>query len=446
MYLGFLLFYGIYQGFRVKSAGDFAVTDKKHGLFVVFSSLSAAFIGGGFSTGNATETFSSGVGNIVGLWGFSLGQIVVGVLMVRCGRLPEKAASPGEILFSVYGKAGQVTAGICSVLLCAGILGAQIAAIGTIFLELFNVPYNMGVLIGFSVVIIYSAAGGMNAIITAEILEFLLLMVGMPLLAFAAVKFSGGFEAVKTAVPPEYFNPINDRSALSLISLFLTMAIGEALTPTYLQRMLVGKERKIMGRATILSGVISIPFFVVTGIVGLAAYAVFPELERTLAMPHMVFTVLPIGIKGLVMTAMLAIVMSSADGLLSSAAIGAVSDIIAPLMKKQASSKSRLKMMRMSTVLIGIVGMAYALLSNDVFGILLFSYFAWAPVMLVPTVAAVFGFRSGKRAFAASAICGAAVALLWGMFIEPKTGVSGTLVGTLASFAVFITVGSMRRS
>lgn len=435
IFLGFLLFYGIYQGFRVKNSSDFATGGGGRGLFVVFASLSAAFIGGGFSTGNAARCYESGVANIVGLFGFSAAQMLIGTFVIRRARLPENAQSPGEIAGAYYGRGARVTSGVCAALLAIGLIGAQVAAIGSIFSALLGVSYTAGVLIGFSIVMVYATAGGMSAIITAEVVEFCLLAVGIPVLAFFSIKHAGGLETMLSSLPDGFLDPTSG-GAMPLVALFFTMFIGEALSPTYLQRMLTGRDRRTMARATTLSGLLSIPIFCLTGVVGLAAAVSLGNIEPPQAMPSMVLAALPVGLKGVVITSMLAIVMSSADGLLSSASIAIANDIISPLKRKPMKPKPLLRAMRLSSLAVGALGMALALGTSDVFSLLVLAYAAWAPVMLVPLTAAMLGVKAGASTFFASAIFGAATAVAFGVMVGGDYG--GALAGTAVSLLAFV--------
>lgn len=153
IYLGVLLFNGIRQSYKIKNIKDYSVSTRKYGLFVVFASMSASFIGGGFCSGNAAEVYRQGIGNIVAMFGFSVGQILIGRQIVAKSRLPAGALSPGTIMRQSYGMAGQVTTGICSTMLSIGLLGAQIATIGAMFNVLLHVPFVAGVLIGFAVIL-----------------------------------------------------------------------------------------------------------------------------------------------------------------------------------------------------------------------------------------------------------------------------------------------------
>ena len=61
----------------MKSLQDFSVSHRSYTSFVIFATLSASFIGGGFSIGNAEKVYRLGIANIVVLWGFSLKEILV---------------------------------------------------------------------------------------------------------------------------------------------------------------------------------------------------------------------------------------------------------------------------------------------------------------------------------------------------------------------------------
>lgn len=438
LYLGVLLFNGLYQGQKIKSLKDFSVSTRRYGLFVLYASLSASFIGGGFSAGNAAEVFRRGIGNTVALFGFSVGQVLIGRLIIARASFPAGATSPGMIMRSSYGRLGQITTGACSALLNIGLLGAQIAAIGALFNVLLHVPYIAGVLIGFAVILVYSTAGGLKAIIVAEVIEFLLLAVCLPILLVFSVSYAGGAKGVLDRIPDAYFDVFNERSPWELTSLFLTLMTGEALTPTYIQRLLVGRDRNMAAKATVISGLISIPVFIITGFVGLCAFAVNSSLNPELAMPYMVMRALPVGIKGIVISSMLAVVMSSADGCLASASIGIVGDIVEPLFPKKPGPKVLLRTARILNLAVGLMAMALAIFMKNIFGILLFSYSAWSPVVLVSMVAALLGVRAGRKAFIASAAGGALTSLLWTYAAGGPFGIGGTTVGFFMSLVLFL--------
>ena len=97
-YLAVVLAVGLWAGRRQRSLVEYAVVGRSFGPFVIFATMSASFIGGGFSTGNAEKVFLFGIANIVGLWGFSLKEILVALYIApKMDRFPT-AISVGDIM------------------------------------------------------------------------------------------------------------------------------------------------------------------------------------------------------------------------------------------------------------------------------------------------------------------------------------------------------------
>ncbi len=435
VYILVLVGMGLFGGRKVKGADDFAAADKKYGAPVIFASLAASYVGGGFSVGNAAAAFENGVGMTAALLGFGVVTVLVGKYIAPGVRRFQGVSSTGGIAAAAYGKGAGVLTGLCGFLCCAGVVGAQMEGMGVTLHTLLGVSPTVGVLIGCGVVLLYSTIGGMGAVIAADMVQFFLLALGMPLLLFAALSRAGGVGAVLAATPPSFFNPLNGRSGAAFLSLLLTMALGEALVPPYTQRLLIGKDLRAASRGTVAAGLFSVPFFLITGLIGLTARALAVTDNAADAMPRLILTVLPVGVRGLVMAAMVSILLSAADGFLNGAAVSLVQDVIVPLCPTL-SDKRRLFLLRVVNFLTGGAAVAAALLLPDVFGILTAAYACWAPLMVVPLAAALLGVRADGRTFFAAVCAGGATAVLWRAIGSPLA-VTGATVGTLANFLTF---------
>jgi SSS family solute:Na+ symporter len=153
---------------------DYAVVGRSYGSLIIFATMSASFIGGGFSTGNAQKVFLFGIANIIGLWGFSLKEILVALFVApKMDRFPN-AISVGDIMATAYGKVGRVITGLCALFLCAGIVGAQVGAMGIVFNVFYGIDRDWGILIGCGTVILYTTFGGMRAVVATDIVQFLI--------------------------------------------------------------------------------------------------------------------------------------------------------------------------------------------------------------------------------------------------------------------------------
>ena len=438
---------GIVSAWGIKSLRDFSVSHRSYGTFVIFATLSASFIGGGFSTGNAEKVFLWGIVNIVALWGFSLKEILVAAFIApRMDRFPN-AISTGDIMAHAYGKVGKMVTGVFSLLLCAGIVGAQVGAMGIIFNVFLGIEPFWGILIGCGIVIAYSTVGGMRAVIWTDIVQFCILAVGIPLaLAFGVAKV-GGVSKLIAAVPSGHLAvPGSEKTVLAFVSLFLTFLLGETLVPPYVQRLLIGKAAKHTTRGTLLSGIFSIPFFFITGAIGLVALAMDPKLDANLAMPHVIKNALPLGLRGVVIAGVISIVMSSADSFLNSAATACVNDLVKPLTKRPLGDRVELALAMGTNLFVGSLAVVFAVKIKSILDILFYAYNFWAPIILVPLAAVLLGRRPTRVSFVAGAASGIAATLGWNYFFKTDTGVDGMVVGVFCNLLAFLLANALARS
>ncbi len=437
-YLFVILLVGLWSGKGMKNLQDFSVSHRSYTSLVIFATLSASFIGGGFSIGNAEKVFRLGIVNIVALWGFSLKEILVArYIAPRTGNFPN-IISVGDIMEQGYGILGRVVTGFFSVFLCAGIVGAQVGAMGLIFKVFLGIEPFWGILIGCGIVIAYSTVGGMRAVVLTDIIQFCVLAIGLPAaLVFGIVKL-GGFSAIIAAAPTGHFSIPGEAMTIgAFISLFLTFLLGETLVPPYVQRLFIGKDAGHTARGTMLSGIFSIPFFAITGGIGLVALALDSKLDPNLAMPYVIRTVLPTGVRGIVIAGVISIVMSSADSFLNGAATCCINDLVKPLRKNRLSERQELFLAKLTNCFVGIMAVVFAIKIRSILDILIYAYNFWAPVILIPLAAVLLGFRVTKAGFIAGTVAGVGGVLIWNGLLKSPAGVSGLVVGVFCNLIVF---------
>lgn len=438
-YLLAILLVGLWSGKGMKTLSDFSVSHRSYGSMVIFATLSASFIGGGFSIGNAEKVFTFGIANIVALWGFSLKEILVAKFIApKTAHFPG-VISVGDLMDRGYGKTGRIISGFFSVFLCAGIVGAQVGAMGIIFNVFLDIKPIWGILIGCGIVITYSTVGGMRAVILTDVIQFCVLAIGLPAaLVFGLVKL-GGFSAIKAAVPAEHFSiPADGMTIGAFVSLFLTFLLGETLVPPYVQRLFIAKDAGHTTRGTMLSGIFSIPFFAITGAIGLVALTLNPELDANMAMPFVIRSVLPIGVRGIVIAGVISVVMSSADSFLNGAATCCINDIVKPLSSVSMSERQELFLAKLINGLVGILAVVFAMQIPSVLDILIYAYNFWAPIIVIPLGAVLLGVRVTKAGFLAGLIAGAVGALIWNYVLKMPAGVEGLAVGVFCNLFAFI--------
>lgn len=442
-YLIIILYLG-YSSRKLSGFKEFAISHGNYGWLVIFCTLSASFIGGGFSTGNAAKVFASGLAYPLALMGFSLQIILVAVFIApRIKSFPD-VVSVGGIIEPSYGRNAKVITGIFSMLICAGILGAQIGALGAIFNVFLGVPPLVGILVGCAIVFFYSTIGGMSAVVKTDVLQFALLIVGIPLVLFLGIQACGGWSEFVAGIPDSHLDIVSSNlPLLSFASLFLVFLLGETLVPPYVQRLLIGKSAAATAKGNLWSGVVSVPFFFIAGAIGLVALQLDPGLPANLALPSVVKEVVPIGLSGLVIAAVISIVMSSADSFLNASSVALVEDVIKPLRKTRLSEGQMLTIARLANLITGTVALVFALMIPNVLDILIAAYDYWAPTILVPLVAVLLGWRVVPVSFYTAVSAGVIGTLAWSHMLGSPGGVQGFVVGTALSLTAFLATNVM---
>lgn len=435
-YFALILSVGIWISKSVKSLDDFSTGSRGYSSLFIFATLSASFIGGGFTTGLADKVFTMGLVYVVALWGFSAKEILIATFIAPRMTPFKNAISVGDIMGELYGRKSKILTGIASGLVCAGIAGAQFAAFGYVLNVLTGMDSTFGIIVGTVIVIIYAAWGGMKSVVANDVIHFCVLIVALPLVLFLGIQYAGGFEKIVQSVPPEHLSFSGTLPMITIIGLFLNFFFGETLVPPYVQRLLIGKNFKETAKGTLWSGLLSIPFFLLVGLIGLTALTIKPDLDPHLALPYVINTVMPVGLKGLAIAGMMAVVMSSADSFLNAAAISITHDVLKPLAKTQFPSHVELWWSRVVTVIVGAMGALFALSTRSALDILLLAYNFWTPFILVPLVAGILGIRASSNTFWWGCITGISATCFWLAYMG-ETTFNGAIVGISVNLIVF---------
>ena len=410
----------LWAGKGVKTIEEFSTGGRNYGAFFIFATLSSAFIGGGFTTGLAEKSFSFGIVYVVAIFGFSIKEILVAKILAPRMQPFQGLISIGDIMHKLYGHSARVFTGLCGFFVCSAILGAQVGAFGHVLNVLADWDYASGVFLGSMIVVVYSTFGGIKSVIAADVLHFCVLIIALPLTLIFGLYHAGGINCVLESVPSSHLQLFGTMSPFMLASLFFSFFFGETLVPPYVQRLLVGKNISSTIKGTYFSGLLSFPFFMMIGFIGLVAFTLTPELDPNLALPHVIKNVMPEGLKGLAIAGMVAVVMSSADSFLNAAGIAISHDVIKALYP-EITAIQELKISRISTVFVGVTAVIFALSVTSVIDILLYSYKFWTPSILVPLVAGIMGIKASSKAFWRSSLSGIISVILWLSFGKLNT-------------------------
>src|SRR5215470_603109 len=174
---------------------------------------------------------------------------------------------------------------------------------------------------------IYTIAGGLAAVIYTDTVQTLILITGAVALTVIGLTRVGGLAHLRTMVPPDYFHMIKPASDASFpwTGIFFGAPILGiwywCTDQVIVQRVLSARDEGHAKAGTIFAGFLKIlPVFMLV-LPGIIAYALFKDQVKTpdFAYPTLVLNLLPVGLVGLVMAALLAAVMGAMSSVFNSA-------------------------------------------------------------------------------------------------------------------------------
>jgi len=278
--------------------------------------------------------------------------------------------------------------------------------------------------------------GGLRATIATEGVQFALIAIVVPitlLLALSNSSVSLAELSVKaTSLTSTAFHSM---TVWQLTGVAVSFALGEILIPPYANRALAAKSVSASKSGFLSAGGFVVIWLAIVAALGVVAHGIIPQETKA----DDVFltvgrAVLPIGVFGLLLATIIAIVMSSQESVLNSAAVAFVRDVVGIFASP--GEKTTLLLAKGSTLLIAIVAIVAAQFSPSIIEGLLLLYSIWAPTIVVSLIAGLYIKETRPLASWLSILGGAAVSLGW-QFAKEPAGVPAILVGLAASLALY---------
>jgi len=442
-YFAFILIKGIRHSRDINDQDDFLVAGRSIGWFFLLCTMSATVIGGGASLGAIGRTYQWGVLMLLVSTAWYIHFIFSGLFVAPLFRKAELYTVAGYFGHRYDGR-NRFVAFVLSLLFSVGVLGAQMVAFGKIITTMIPVlPYHWAVLIGGGIVILYSTAGGLYAVIHTDVYQFLILMAGFAVTLILCIPdIVSSWGTVETAVPAEFFHLEGGKGWLFLATTFLAFLLGETFAPGYATRYCIGKDVRETRRGIVGAGILlAFTFPVILFFIALYARIHFPHIDPEQALPRTVLRLNNPLVGGLIIAALMSAVMSSADSILNSSTAIFMKDLYEQYIAKGRVDPGRgLRLSRMSSVGLGVLGMLLALALPDIIDLLLLTYNLWAPGIILPVVVGVFVKRRSRRLnsliFVTMTVSLAATIVFmnapWSEQIQPS------VFGVLVSCAVFL--------
>ena len=382
---------GLWFG-RRQHADHYFVGGRKLGWGHLGLSIAATDVGGGFSIGLGGLGFAMGLSaswllftGLVGAW---IAAIVV-VPRVKSAADANGWQSYADFVRARCGSKPAATAAMVSAVGYTAFVGAQILAGAKLASVAFGFDLNAAIAILAIVVVVYTSAGGLDAVVYTDTVQWIIVVVGLTLALPLAIDQSGGWSGLRAALPAGHLSVTSVSGTEALVWLVSIVPIWFVAMTLY-QRIYAARDEASARRAFLMAGLFEYPVIAFLGAaVGTCGRALFPEAESETAIPLLLRDVLPTGMSGLVLSAYFAAILSTADSCLL-AATGHVTVDFFTRAKPEASSASRLRVARIASVILGLGSVAIASAFPKVLEIMLGTYGLMVSSLFAPTLFALF--------------------------------------------------------
>ncbi len=398
-------------------------------------------------------TYAYGLESIWLMVGWIVGDLMMSFLTVR--KIKEqterfKFNSYGSLIADWFGSKNRATRTLSSILivLFLGIYSAaQLKAGSKATIALLNWHPNTGILIGALIVLFYSAAGGIRASIWTDAAQAIVMLGGMLLLMFTGIHYLGGPSALLgkwSAVGPHYLSWFPQRNFVGILLFIVGWLFGGI--------SIVGQPHVVV-RFMTLQSVDSIRtmrkyyygwftfFYAATIVVGMLARVILDiplgEFDAEMALPKVtiaLFSQIPVvgkALIGLILAALFAATMSTADSLVLSCSASVTHDLTENPIKALWVSK-------LTTALVVAFATIIAISGNDsIFNLVLDAWAMLGSAFVPLLVVNVMGRKTPQLVEILMILCG-----LLAFIACSKSGIGAVVYcaapGILAGFIPFV--------
>ena len=445
-FLACLFLVGLYTSRKISDHEDWLVAGRNLGILPLTGTIFATTVSTVSLLGYMGYYYQMGWGGWWN-WGGSVLSFTIGALFFAKKLRNLGKVTLSEMLEARYGKTHALIASVIILAAMIFFLSAQLTGSATVVQSVIpGLDRGVIVITVGLVFIFFTVAGGMEAVAWTDTFCAGIIFVGTIMLMFSALGMVGGIGKLHETlaeVKPSTLSPFAD-GAIPIAVAFswvLTWGIGNYGAPHIITRINSAKNADIAAWSMAWTSVASFAFYLPLMIIGLCGIILFPGIAKPdMVAPTMIQKLLSPWGAGIMMASVLAAAISTATSVLLMAGTTFVQDIMLRFSEKERSPKEILKISRIATLVIGILGMVFTFYTNA--GVL------WIQANMIGImggalsviVLAAFSWRRGNSQGALAAMIGGCMTSLGWLLAGKPFGLFPIIPGCVVAVILLVVV------
>jgi sodium/proline symporter len=335
---------------------------------------------------------------------------------------------------------------------------AQLVASGKAMNGFLGMDYRWGVVTGSAIIIAYTFVGGFKAVSYTDVLQGVMMLLGLIVVPIAAIAKAGGWGSLMAtldAADPAYMDmfSLTEGGVRGWVAMASFVAIGLPFlgVPQLLVRYMSARDDGELVKARVVSVAVLLCFGIGAVTAGIAGRALFPGLEDSEAIfPRLSSELFPPVVSGILLVVVLSAIMSTADSLLLLASSAVVRDTVQKIFNSRKSDHVLAGYGKAVTILIGLAAIAGAIPHDDsrpedslIFHFVLYAWSglgaAFGPIL----ICLLYYRRTTWSGVLTGMLGGFAASIVWVTYFKDATyglyeAIPGFIVGIVVTLAVSV--------
>jgi len=459
VYLGILMALAIWSRRETHTLAGYYLAGKKLPFWVVAFSTNATGESGWLLLGLSGMGYAVGVQAywvVVGeILGIAAAWWVIARRLKKFGDETDSITVP-DILAAKFADKWHLIRGIAVAIILVMVTAyvtAQMVASGKAFQSFLGMEYATGVIVGSIFIIGYTFVGGYKAVSYTDVVQGVLMLLGLIAVPAAAIAYAGGWGEVQSNLSlqdPSLVDmfAVSDGGKPVLIAIASFIAIGLPFlgVPQLLIRFMSARDDGEIRKARIVSVSVLLIFTAGAVTAGVAGRALFPGLDD----PETIFPVLsnnlfPPIIAGMLLVVVLSAIMSTVDSLLLLASSSVVRDTYQKIVGTEKSEETLSNYGKIVTVIIGAIAVVLGIQEPRViFDFVLASWSGLGSAFGPVVIGILYYKRITWEGVVSGMLGGFIVSVVWLMFFkEDFHGLYEAIPGFIAGLVLTYGVSTM---